>query len=376
MSKRKGKQGKGDSLWVWIAIGCFCTGALWWVGLILLILNSNGRLPPLSRRRRNEDEQRFEAAWGEPIRQPAAGAPVKKKRRGLAAAIAGAAIAGLGALRAGSVFWEIIQDILYGYWDASWIPYYLGEGAWGLLFLAVGAVVAGFGLSRMRKEKLYTRYRAMVGDRTAVSIHAMADALQISYEKACRQLQDMIDKGWFGDTAYLDLSKGRLMLDGSGLDYEEPPEPEKAPERAAEETISEEESILRKIRADNNLIDNAEISAKIDRIEELTRKIFSFIREKPEKAGELRSFLNYYLPQTLKILETYARLEAQNVEGENIRTAKQRIEGIMDTLVESYERQLDKLFEGDVLDITSDIDVMEAMLARDGLTEDDLLKKD
>ena len=212
----------------------------------------------------------------------------------------------------------------------------------------------------------------MAAGRDVLSVHAMADALGVPYQKAVKHLQSMIDAGWFGSAAYIDVSRGRLMLDGSGLEYEAPaPEPEQ-PEPSAEQTISEEEKILRQIRADNDLIDHPEISRKIDRIEELTRKIFAFIREKPEKAGELRSFLNYYLPQTLKILETYARLEAQGVEGENIRAAKERIEGMMDTLVESYERQLDKLFEGDVLDITTDIEVMESMLARDGLTADEL----
>ena len=65
-------------------------------------------------------------------------------------------------------------------------------------------------------------------------------------------------------------------------------------------------------------------------------------------------------------------MEAQGVEGENIVSAKKRIENMMDTLVESFEKQLDRLFAGDVLDITSDITVMETMLARDGLTEEQL----
>lgn len=142
------------------------------------------------------------------------------------------------------------------------------------------------------------------------------------------------------------------------------------PKERPQRTLSKEEEILRKIRQNNLRIQNAQMSAQIERIELLTKKIFQCVEDRPEKEKELRSFMSYYLPQTLKILDTYARMEEQGVNGENIVTAKRQIEALMDKLVESYEKQLDRLFAGDVLDITSDIAVMKAMLARDGLAED------
>ena len=90
----------------------------------------------------------------------------------------------------------------------------------------------------------------------------------------------------------------------------------------------------------------------------------------PERSGQLRSFMNYYLPQTLKLLEAYARLEAQGGETESARQTKERINAAMDLLVTGYSRQLDKLLSSDAVDITADIKVMETMLARDGLTEE------
>ena len=68
------------------------------------------------------------------------------------------------------------------------------------------------------------------------------------------------------------------------------------------------------------------------------------------------------------MLNTYAELEEQGMTGQNIETTKRRIEGILDKVVEGFELQLDKLYEGDMLDISSDIDVMEKMLQRDGLS--------
>ena len=85
----------------------------------------------------------------------------------------------------------------------------------------------------------------------------------------------------------------------------------------------------------------------------------------------MRKFLDSYLPTVVKLLEAYAEMEAQGVEGENIRESKRRIEDAMDTLVTAFENQLDKLFESDALDLSTDIDVMERMLRADGLTETD-----
>ncbi len=367
------KKKEFDPVWLAIAIACFCTGAFWWAGVALIVLNAKGKLPPLVDKFRRQAEKTVESPKP-PVMSRAEKKSEKKREKkrkniGLPEIITGGCLGGVGALVLISTFWEIVQVLFWGVWDTSWLLYYAEDGFWGLLFLAAGAIVAGVGISKRRKHRLFERYQAMIGDYGAVSIHAMADALGIRYEKACRQLQEMIDGGWLPQGAYIDRAKGRLMLDGSGLEYDE------QPEQTAEKTITEEEKILRQIRADNDLIDNEEISRKIDRIEELTRRIFAYLREKPQKAGELRSFLNYYLPQTLKILETYARLEAQDVDGANITAAKIRIEGVMDKLVESYERQLDKLFEGDVIDITTDIEVMEKMLARDGLTADALTKQ-
>ena len=73
-------------------------------------------------------------------------------------------------------------------------------------------------------------------------------------------------------------------------------------------------------------------------------------------------------PTTLKILKAYAQMEAQGIEGENISAAKERIEGMMDKVVEGFEKQLDKLFQDDAMDITTDVEVLERMLDKDGLS--------
>ena len=88
----------------------------------------------------------------------------------------------------------------------------------------------------------------------------------------------------------------------------------------------------------------------------------------PESSPQLHSFLSYYLPTTLKILRAYGQLEEQEISGENIAAAMERIEGMMDKVVDGFEKQLDLLFQGDAMDITADVEVLERMLAKDGLS--------
>jgi hypothetical protein len=185
-----------------------------------------------------------------------------------------------------------------------------------------------------------------------------------SEKKVFQDLEEMLERDFF-ETGYLDVARQKLVLREGGVADMPEPEPQ------AEETPElQNYNTLRRIRQINDAIPNPELSEKIYRIEELTAKIFRLLEERPEKAGELRSFMNYYLPQTLKILESYAKLEAQGVDGGNIQEAKQKIESMMDKLVDGYETQLDKLFADDVLDISADLKVMEQMLEKDGLTVD------
>ncbi|MDO4357811.1 MAG: 5-bromo-4-chloroindolyl phosphate hydrolysis family protein, partial [Clostridia bacterium] len=129
---------------------------------------------------------------------------------------------------------------------------------------------------------------------------------------------------------------------------------------------------LREIRYLNDLIDDEAVSARIDDIESITANIFYLVQEKPERMEEIRTFMNYYLPTTFKLLNAYARLEKQRVAGENVTHSKREIEAILDKLVEGFRQQLDRLFQSDAIDISSDIDVLETMMAKDGLLNDGL----
>lgn len=235
-----------------------------------------------------------------------------------------------------------------------------------LCMAAIGLVTGIYGHIRKKKVQRFQNYLKLIGDKQAVPIHYLADVVGIDYHKVIKDLREMISRGIL-HPAWLDLQTYRLMM----TEYSEAQAAQ--PEEKKEEAVSRNDRILRQIRADNDLIADEEVSAKIDRIEDLTRKIFAILDQRPEKEAQLYNFMNYYLPTTLKALESYARLEAQGVETAAIRVAKQKINRALDELADGYEKQLDKLFEDDVVDITADIDVMRKMLQKDGLQEDELL---
>ena len=124
-------------------------------------------------------------------------------------------------------------------------------------------------------------------------------------------------------------------------------------------------------RLDENIADPG-ISADIVRLEQVSTKIFEEVKAHPEKLPQIRRFLDYYLPTTLKLLNAYDRMSGTGVSGENIDTTLAKVEGMMRTIVAAFEKQLDSLYGAEALDISTDITVLENMMAREGLTGDPL----
>lgn len=133
--------------------------------------------------------------------------------------------------------------------------------------------------------------------------------------------------------------------------------------------IAEKDAALSEMHRLNDNIQDEKISKQIDQLEALTEKIIAHIVDNPEKLPRIRKFMNYYLPTTLKILNAYDRMGAAGVSGENIDGTMLKVENMMDTIVAAFTKQLDSLFGAEALDISTDITVLENMMAREGLTE-------
>ena len=119
----------------------------------------------------------------------------------------------------------------------------------------------------------------------------------------------------------------------------------------------------------DDAIEDAEISADIVRLEDVSQKIFDRVKEDPAKLPQIRRFMDYYLPTTLKILNAYDRATAAGISGENVDATRTKVEGMMKTIVGAFEKQLDALFGTEAMDISADISVLETMMRREGLAE-------
>ena len=152
------------------------------------------------------------------------------------------------------------------------------------------------------------------------------------------------------------------------VEPEIPEEPVTTGNPELDKMIADGDGAIKTMRTLNDSIQDETVSGQIDRLEEVSGRIFALAQKDPDKKAQLQKFMNYYLPTALKLLNTYASLSGQAVEGTNITEAKHSIERSMDLLVTAFENQLDKLFQADALDVNADIAALEGMLNLDGLT--------
>ena len=139
-----------------------------------------------------------------------------------------------------------------------------------------------------------------------------------------------------------------------------------------QEVLDRGNAFIAQIRACNDAIPGEEISEKISRMELIVRRIFERAEAHPEVVPDLKKLMDYYLPMTVKLLNAYADMDAQPVQGENIQASKKEIEATLDTLNLAFEKLLDDLFRDSAMDVSSDISVLNTQLAQEGLTEDGL----
>ena len=131
--------------------------------------------------------------------------------------------------------------------------------------------------------------------------------------------------------------------------------------------LGEREKAVSEMRRLNDSIKDPKISAQITHLETTTSKIIGAVVEKPSKLPQIRKFMNYYLPTTLKLLNAYDRMDSAGVSGANIDGTKGKIEDMLDTICVAFSRQLDGLYGEEALDISADIKVMEQMLQQEGI---------
>ncbi len=159
----------------------------------------------------------------------------------------------------------------------------------------------------------------------------------------------------------------RKVIPAKEIKVELPPLLSNSSDSRVNEMIIEVNSYITQIRTLNDQIDDVEISRKITHIEDLTKKIFDEVVEDNQTRSSVRRFLNYYLPTTVKLLKAYEDMEEQDTVGENIVETMKKINEMLSTIGNAFEKQLDKMFADDALDISTDITVFESILKQEDL---------
>lgn len=290
-------------------------------------------------------------------------------------------------------------SVLFGYFLTVFTNKVWGFGTVSMGFAAamgcicLAAVFAGVFL-RCRVRR-FRKYVQMLGIKDFYPVEDMAKGLGRKTRFVIRDLKKMIKRGWFPE-GHLDDKETCFILTGEA--YGKYQEAQKELERQREEaqrrereqeiiendpilkqlrtTVEEGKEYIRRIRKVNDDIPGEEISQKLFRLEKVTSRIFEHIESNPDKLSDIRRFMNYYLPTTLKLVEAYHEFSVQPVQGENIRSAEREIEGMLDEINGAFEKLFDQLFADDAMDISTDISVMSAMLAQEGLLESEFLKKE
>ena len=340
--------------WIFIAV---MFAVAWPVGLILLL----SKLSEGGKKKVRRQTVRSDAA--QKTMQQVTRTPEYSARSGKIMKTVGAVLGIVGALfLLRQLDFTLGYAIEYGEW-----MYLLRQIFYPVGMLAGGAsLLLGSGVIK-RRQRRFATYLRTAGQKQAVPLDYLARAADVSRRRVEKDINAMLEKGLWGDEAYIDMGSGMLFRSQDAASaYFDAARRARAEQESPVQTAPEGYAgILRQIRELNDRIADEALSAKLDRLEQLSGRIFKLVEENEEKRAAASTFLNYYLPTTLKLMENYANFEEAGVSGENLSQAKAKIEKTMDSIVAGFEHQLDALYRTDAMDIASDIQVMETMLRRD-----------
>lgn len=369
-SGRKTKKKNDVDVGGWILIAALFAFGLWPIGLIALISKLSDKPKKVSSPRSStrtstsastSSRSKVEKSVVKTAKQMNR-APEVSNRSASILMIVGAAITAIFGI---GLISEVGEIIAYG-----WYSYMMEDILPEIGFFAGGITMFAAGQRMKRRSARVARYLAVMGERSYISVEELCAVTGKRRKKVENDLDYMVEKGLLGTGAYLDSGRGIFFRSADAFaDY--------ANAAAKKENVTPKEAnegyagALRAIRSANDRIADPVLSEKIDHLETVAGKIFREVEEHPEKQQQAATFLNYYLPTTLKLLDSYAKFEEAGIEGENLSRAQERIEETMDALIKGFDKQLDDLYRNEAMDIDSDIRVMENMLRRDTASVED-----
>lgn len=266
-----------------------------------------------------------------------------------------------------------------------------------LASLGVGIWLLCSGIRTLGWVGRFKTYRKTLGEKTHCTLERLARSVGKNVKFVRKELRQMIDAGLFleghldqeektliiSDETYRNFEQSRLAMEErlrleaatqKQAAAEQSRKPAAFPDPQVQEVLDRGNAFIAEIRRCNDAIPGREISEKISRMETIVRRIFERAQAHPEIVPDLKKLMDYYLPMTVKLLNAYAEMDAQPIQGETIEGSKREIEATLDTLNLAFEKLLDSVFKDTAMDVSSDISVLNTLLAQEGLTEDEFSK--
>ncbi|MDO4325087.1 MAG: 5-bromo-4-chloroindolyl phosphate hydrolysis family protein [bacterium] len=251
------------------------------------------------------------------------------------------------------------------------------------------ALLMGVGIHYNRKNSRLSLYARYMRGKEFITFKELAGRTGKTEDFLAKDIKKMLECGMFPGSRMDEEQTCLMFTDEAYKQYQEArqayairqeeekrlaliqEEEEKALSDSAElkAMIERGDEFLKKIREANDGIPGVEISRKIDNLETIIRQIFKAIRENPDEIDEMDKFMEYYLPTTVKLLETYRRFDQVASPGENILSAKQEIEKTLDTIERAFLSLLDDLYQNSAFDAEADAAVLKTMLEQEGLVK-------
>lgn len=247
-----------------------------------------------------------------------------------------------------------------------------------MLAIAIPAgVLTRRGFLKFGRARRFRKYWEQLQKKGYCEISVLAGVLEKKERFVLKDITRMLSAGLFPE-GHLDDAKTCLII-GDDM-YRQYRAAHENSRKQMEAPTSENAVIaagleaVRQIRAANAALPGQLISEKLSRLEDVTTGIFAYVEQRPAKLAEIRRFIDYYLPTTVKLVKSYQEFESQP-ETASTAAAKQEILATLDTISTAFETLLDGLYQDDTIDISTDISVLKTILAQEGLTENDFGKK-
>lgn len=254
--------------------------------------------------------------------------------------------------------------------------------------------------ARLRRAE---KYAELAGHNHYINLDELALHMNKKEQFILKDVKKMLEAGYFPE-GHLDRQESCLMLDDriyreylelekqkrvqereqqmQRLRKEAEGKPEEKRQETAktrselEEVVAQGQEYIRRLRDMNDNIPGEEISAKLFRLENLLKEIFEGLQEHPGQLPQMKKFMNYYLPTTLKLVSAYEEFDDLSSQSEEIVEAKTEIEKTLDTINSAFEELLGRMFRDTAYDVTTDAQVLKTMLEQEGLAGQSVFERE